>query len=85
MNGFQPIAGRHEQHAMIWLRIWRGIALGSASPFRLCDFCGPVLKMQLLELCARIGFTPPASSRLDDVFPSFELLEVSPCLNNMPS
>lgn len=85
MNGFEPIAGRHEQHATIWFRIGRGIAAGFASPFRLCDFSGPILKMQLLELCARIGFTPPASSKLDDVYFSIDVLEVSPCRNNFPS
>jgi hypothetical protein len=84
VNGFEPIAGRHEQHATIWSRIWRGIALRCASPFRHCDFSGPVLKTQLLELCARIGFTPPAFSKLDDVFFSFDVLEVS-CRNNSPS
>lgn len=44
---------------------------------------GPNRKSQLLEQCARIGFTPPSLSMLDDVSLSFDVLEVSPCLNNL--
>lgn len=43
---------------------------------------GPNRKSQLLEQCARIGFTPPSLSMLDDVFLSFDVLEVSPWLKN---
>ena len=43
---------------------------------------GPNRKSQLLEQCARIGFMPPSLSMLDDVFLSFDVLEVSPWLKN---
>jgi hypothetical protein len=82
VNGCQPIAGRREQHASIPVGNRRGIALLTASSFHPEYFNGPNRKIQLLELCARIGFTPPVSSKLDEVFSSFDLLEVSPCLNN---
>lgn len=85
MNGCQPIAGRHEQHARIWSQIWRGIAPLFVFSFQASHSSGPNRKAQLLEQCARIGFTPPSLSMLDDVFPSFDVLEVSPCLNISPS
>ena len=44
---------------------------------------GPNRKAQLLEQCARIGFTPPTLSMLDDVFLSFDVLEVSSWLKNL--
>jgi hypothetical protein len=36
-------------------------------------------KAQLLELCARIGFTPPLASSLVACLPFRALLEVFPC------
>lgn len=90
MNGCQPIAGRHEQHALVSAKGERGIACISACAHHASMISGPNRKSQLLEQCARIGFTPPSLSMLDDVFLSFDVLEVSPWLknprlNNMPS
>ena len=83
MNGFQPIAGRHEQHALVSAKGERGIASSSACAHYASMISGPNRKSQLLEQCARIGFTPPSLSMLDDVSLSFDVLEVSPCLNNL--
>lgn len=83
MNGFEPIAGRHEQHAAIPEKIARGFAFNSACADHASMIAGPNRKAQLLEQCARIGFTPPSLSMLDDVFLSFDVLEVSPWLKNL--
>lgn len=85
MNGCQPIAGRHEQHAMFLQRSARGFALSCACAHHASSIAVPNRKAQLLEQCARIGFTPTSLSMLDDVFISFDVLEVSPCLNITPS
>lgn len=61
----------------------RGIACVTACADHASIITGPNRKSQLLEQCARIGFTPPSLSMLDDVFLSFDVLEVSPCLNNL--
>lgn len=83
MNGFEPIAEGHEQHAKISEKSTRGFASHSACARDTSMIAGPNRKTQLLEQCARIGFTPPSLSMLDDVFLSFDVLEVSPCLNNL--
>lgn len=83
MNGHEPIAGRHEQHADVSIGIRRGFALNVVAVCHPSYFSSPNRKLQLLEQCARIGFTPPSISKLDDVFPSFDVLEVSPCLNKL--
>ncbi len=85
MNGYEPIAGRHEQHATILEQIGRGFASSGACAHLTSLMAGPNRKTQLLEQCARIGFTPNSLSMLDDVFPSFDVLEVLPCLNISPS
>ena len=83
MNGFQPIAGRHEQHVIATVKGERGFALSSACAHQTSVVTGPNRKAQLLEQCARIGFTPPAVSMLDDVLSWFDVLEVMPCPNNL--
>lgn len=82
MNGCQPIAGRHEQHAIVSAKSGRGFASRSACALHTSLIAGPNRKTQLLEQCARIGFTPPSLSMLDDAFCSFDVLEVSLWLNN---
>lgn len=83
MNGCQPIAGRHEQHASVSTKSGRGFARSSACAENSSIIAGPNRKAQLLEQCARIGFTPPSLSMLDDVFLSFDVLEVSSWLKNL--
>lgn len=83
MNGFQPIAGRHQQHASVSTKSGRGFAASRACAHHTSMIAGPNRKAQLLEQCARIGFTPPTLSMLDDVFLSFDVLEVSSWLKNL--
>ena len=83
MNGFEPIAERHEQHAMISEKVTRGFASRGACARDASMIAGPNRKAQLLEQCARIGFTPPSLSMPDDGSLSFDVLEVSPWLKNL--
>ena len=83
MNGCQPIAGCHEQHASVSAKSGRGFAASSALAHHTSMISGPNRKSQLLEQCARIGFTPPSLSMLDDVFLSLDMLEVSSWLKNL--
>lgn len=81
MNGHLPIAGFWRPHGATR----RVLAL-------ILHFLGltalarrPTLKFQLLQQCARIGFTPP-SARSSHAASSYRApLEVSPCPNNFLS
>lgn len=83
MNGFQPIAGRHEQHVIAAAKRERGFALSNACVRYPSYVSGLNRKAQLLEQCARIGFTPPRVSMPNDVYSSSDVLEVLPCLKKL--
>lgn len=80
MNGHLPIAGSLSPHALAehgvaHFRAKRGFIHG----------CGLTQKSLQLQQCARIGFTPPETSR-SHAFPYTRApLEVSPCRNNIRS
>ncbi len=81
MNGYTPIASGFGRRATRW----PGCALIDISSFSSINSKGLSRKIQLLELCARIGYTPHAHSSLIDCYPSNELLEDYPCRNNILS
>ena len=78
MNGYIPIADMFGQRSKTG-RGFRPTDLSSASPM---NTGGLSRKVQLLELCARIGYTPHIHSSVIDFDLSNALLEDHPCRNN---
>ncbi len=81
MNGYIPIADWLGHRAKTW-RCFTPIDLLSSSPTNTGSLSR---KVQLLELCARIGYTPHIHSSVIYFVPSNALLEDYPCRNNILS
>ncbi len=81
MSGYSPITDIFGHR----VTQWPGIARIAVSSFTASNTSGLSRKVQLLELCARIGYTPHTSSSQIDFDPSNALLEDYPCHNNMLS
>jgi hypothetical protein len=78
VNGHMPIADGLRSRA----KVWRGYTFVSHSSSSSTKSNDLNRKLLLLELCARIGYTPHEVSSPIATCPSRELLENRPCHNN---